>query len=74
MSVTAAVRDSRMSLPIMPKAPGSVNAAPPSPGFGKTLVILAKAGTKWRSSKVHPKTLDSRFRGNDGVKGGGPRQ
>jgi hypothetical protein len=51
MSVTAAVRDSRMSLPIMPKAPGSVNAAPPSPGFGKTLVIPAKAGIQRRSSK-----------------------
>jgi hypothetical protein len=29
MSVTSAVCDSRMTLPIMPKAPGSVNAAEP---------------------------------------------
>jgi hypothetical protein len=69
MSVTSAVRDSRMSLPIMPKAPGSVNAAPPSPGFGKRSSSPRKRG----SSGVHPKTLDSRLRGNDGVKGGGPR-
>jgi hypothetical protein len=32
MSVTSAVCDSRMTLPIMPKAPGSVNAAEPPKG------------------------------------------
>ena len=49
MSVTSAVRDSRVTLPIMPKAPGSVNAAA-THGFGKTAVVPAKAGTQRRSS------------------------
>jgi hypothetical protein len=65
MDVTSAVRDSSVTLPIMPKAPASVNVAALML-FGKTLIVPANAATRRRTPK---KTLDScsvtKMSGND---------
>ena len=37
----------------------------PSGGFGKTIVVLAKAGTQWRSSKDTEFPLSCQMSGND---------
>jgi hypothetical protein len=53
MNVTSAVRDSRVTLPIMPKAPASVNVEGTAGAADKTRVIPAKAGIQRRSYKRH---------------------
>src|SRR6266849_1162072 len=51
MRVTSAVRDSPVTLPIMPKAPASVNVAAPRRLL--TFVFPAKAGTQRHWYKRH---------------------